>query len=185
MNPKTSRRLISLLFAAAQITSCAPTIVSNAEATITPGVLEATLHLPSCHDATFKIDGDAITLVAGFSAMETAPGSAAKITTQYFGNDTLADLNGDGEQDCAFILTQETGGSGRFYYLVAALRSGKGYQGTNGIFLGDRIDPLTISTTAGTITVNYADRKPDEPFTNQPSVNLTKHIKLVDGILSG
>ena len=93
--------------------------------------------------------------------MEAAPGSASKILTRYFGNEIRHDLNGDGREDVVFLLTQETGGSGVFYYAVAALDTEQGYVGSEGLLLGDRIAPQTTEIGTGNIViVTYADRAP-------------------------
>lgn len=132
---------------------------------------------------TFEVEGIMVSLVNGISEVEAAPGSAIKIVTKYFGNEAFGDLNGDGKEDVAFLITQDGGGSGTFYYIVAALKTETGYQGTNAIFLGDRIAPQTTQIENGLIVVNYADRKPDEPITAQPSVGVSKRIKVLDGKL--
>lgn len=124
----------------------------------------------SYKDATYKIDGINITLKNGKSE-QSIPDSASKIVTQYFGNEVVHDFNGDGRQDVAFILTQNTGGSGTFYYIVTALNTPDGYVGTHGLFLGDRIAPQTTNMGKGNvIVVNYADRKTGESFATAPSV---------------
>ncbi|MEI6304792.1 MAG: hypothetical protein WCP09_02110 [Candidatus Taylorbacteria bacterium] len=120
------------------------------------------------------IDGRLIALKNGLSSISIASGSASKITTQYFGNEVTHDFDGDGRLDTAFILTQNTGGSGTFYYVVAALNKVNGYIGSHGLLLGDRIAPQTTEmsqnkNTPNVIVVNYADRKPGESFTTQPS----------------
>ncbi len=134
-------------------------------------------------NATYKINGLPVTLVNGVSSVAVAPGSASMVTTQYFGNEVTHDFDGDGRQDTAFILTQNTGGSGVFYYVVVALNTARGYVGSDGLLLGDRISPQTTimsqnTTTPNVIIVNYADRKPGEPFTTKPSVGKSIWLKL-------
>lgn len=133
-------------------------------------------------NATYNIEGVAVTLTNGVSEKEAAPGSASKIITRYFGNEAMGDIDGDGAGDKAFLLTQQRGGSGMFYY-AAAVVSGKNYAGTNAIFLGDRIAPQSTQITNGEIVVNYAERKPGEPMTTQPSVGVTKYIQFINGKL--
>ncbi len=129
-------------------------------------------------DATYTIDGQAVTLVNGKAEVEAAPGSASKITTTYFGNEAVGDLNGDGLPDTAFLLSQNTGGSGTFYYAAVALKTSSGYQGTNAVLLGDRIAPQTTEIKNGEVVVNYADRNPGEPMTTQPSRGVSKYLKV-------
>lgn len=134
-------------------------------------------------NATYVIDGKSITLVDGLSEVEAAPGSASKVTTRYFGNELKYDLNNDGLEDVVFLLTQETGGSGTFFYAVAALDTPVGYVGSDGYLLGDRIAPQTINvsmnpTHKNVIVVNYADRNPGEPMTARPSLGKSAYLKL-------
>ncbi|MFA6536052.1 MAG: hypothetical protein WC250_03750 [Candidatus Paceibacterota bacterium] len=139
-------------------------------------------------NATYEIGNQKVTLVNGVAETESAPESATKTTTRYFGNEIRHDLNDDGQEDVAFLLTQETGGSGTFYYFVAALNTPNGYIGSQGFLLGDRIAPQSTVleegiTAVGTarknvIIVNYAIRKPDEPFTTSPSVGKSVWLKL-------
>lgn len=132
----------------------------------------------SFKDATYTIDGNSITLVNGLAQSEAAPGSASKLTTRYFGNEATGDLNGDGLDDVAFVLTQEGGGSGTFFYVVAALKTTSGWQGSDAVFLGDRIAPQTTQINNGTIVVNYAERKKGEPMTTAPSEGKSLVLKL-------
>lgn len=134
-------------------------------------------------DASYEVAGQVVTLVNGVSEVEAAPGSAATITTRYFGNEASGDLNGDGASDVGFVLTQSTGGSGTFYYAVAALRTNSGFAGTNAVLLGDRVAPQTTEIRDGVLIVNYVDRNPGEPMTAQPSVGVSKYLHVVDGRL--
>ncbi len=125
--------------------------------------------------ATFLIVGKEVILG------EVAPGS--NTITRYFGNELKTDLNDDGREDAVFLVTQETGGSGVFFYVVAALNTEKGYVGSDGFFLGDRVAPQTTELSKNprhknVIVVNYADRSPQEPFTTKPSVGKSAYLKL-------
>jgi hypothetical protein len=119
----------------------------------------------------FIIDNVPITLINGVSEIESAPGSASKIITKYFGNEVKADFNGDGVQDSAFLVTQTTGGSGTFYYLVTSL-------GGEAKLLGDRIAPQTTEWRNGMIVVNFAERKEGEPMTTAPSIGVSRSFKV-------
>lgn len=132
---------------------------------------------------SYSIEGQIVALKNGVAETEIAPGSASKSTTKYFGNEARGDFNGDGLQDVAFLLTQNNGGSGTFYYVVAALKTSTGYTGTNGILLGDRIAPQSTEFMNNEIVVNYADRNPGEPFTTAPSKGITKRLTIASGNL--
>ena len=139
-------------------------------------------------NATFTIDGATTTLVNGISQVPGAPGSASMITTKYFGNEATGDLNGDGLADTAFLITQDTGGSGLFYYAVVAIKTADGYKTTNAFLVGDRIAPQStyIPTNSQELQVNYAERKPGEPMSAQPSVGATLLLKVTPaGVLEG
>ena len=134
-------------------------------------------------DATYSVEGVSITLVNGTAATEITPGGASKITTTYFGNEARADFNSDGLEDIAFLLTQNSGGSGTFYYAVVALRNEFGYRGSNAILLGDRIAPQTTEARDGVLIVNYADRAEGEPMTVRPSYGKSLYLRVEDGAL--
>jgi hypothetical protein len=80
-------------------------------------------------------------------------------------------------------LSQNTGGSGTFFYAVGAIITDDGYVGTDGYLLGDRIAPQTINPSPNprhkdVVVVNYADRAPGEPMSAQPSVGKSAYLKL-------
>ena len=127
----------------------------------------------------YAIAGQTVRLVDGVAEMPAAPGSAATVVTRYYGNEVRGDLNGDGREDVAFLLTQQSGGSGTFFYAAAALDLPSGLVGSQGILIGDRIAPQTTELRPdGVIVVNYADRAPDESFATPPSVSKTILLKL-------
>ncbi len=120
--------------------------------------------------ASYYIEGKLVTLING----ESHDGG---MVTRYFGNEGKGDLNGDGLPDMAFILTQSGGGSGTFYYVVAALVDTRlTYLGTNAVLLGDRIAPQSTEIKNGQLIVNYATRYPNEPMTTPPSVGVSKYL---------
>jgi hypothetical protein len=134
-------------------------------------------------NATYVIDGQAVTLVNGKAEKEATPGSATKITTTIFGQPTSGDLNNDGEADAAIILVQDPGGSGTFYYAAAAINTANGAQGTNAVLLGDRIAPQNIEIKNGQVVANYVDRKPGESMTTTPSVGVSVYLTYDGSIL--
>ncbi len=129
-------------------------------------------------NASYIIEGQEIRLINGKAETEAAPGSVSKITTEYFGNEAIGDLNGDGQPDVAFIITQDGGGTGTFAYIVVALKAQDGYRGTNAVILGDRIAPQTTEIRGGLLIVNYATRRSDEPMVAEPSIGKTLRLKV-------
>ncbi len=128
-------------------------------------------------DATYEVDGEPVTLKNGLSEINIT-GSVSKIVTKYFGNEAIGDFNKDGIDDVAFLLIQNSGGSGTFYYVTVALGGKNGYTGINALFLGDRIAPQTTEFRNGEIIVNYAERYPSEPMTAFPSLGVSKYFKV-------
>lgn len=129
-------------------------------------------------DGTYVLDDMLVTLEDGVRETPVGGDASATITTRYFGNELYKDLNGDGREDVVFLVTQEEGGSGTFFYVVAALNTERGYIGSRGVLLGDRIAPQTTESGPGDqVIVNYADRAVDEPMTTSPSVGKT--IRLI------
>ena len=74
---------------------------------------------------------------------------------QYFGNEAHGDLNGDGLDDIAFIISRNDPDRGILYYLAGSLATENGHAGTNLLFLGDKVEPKSISIATGTIDVAY------------------------------
>lgn len=103
--------------------------------------------------------------------------------TKYFGNELRADLNADGREDVTFIITRSPGGSGTFYYAVAAVNTGAGYVGSDGYLLGDRIAPQSTNVSPNprhknVVVFNYTDRAPTEPMVTPPSIGKSVYLKL-------
>lgn len=128
-------------------------------------------------NGTYVVGDKEVKFTDGKSEVAIVPGSAAQTVTQYFGNEVRGDIDGDTDEDVAFLITENSGGSGTFFYLVAALSEDGGYRGTSAVLIGDRIAPQTSEYKDGLVIVNYAERKPDEPMTAQPSVGKSLHLK--------
>jgi heat shock protein HslJ len=129
-------------------------------------------------NATYLIDDTAVTLVDGVARKQLAVG-ASSVVTRYFGNELRKDLNDDGRDDVVFLLTQETGGSGTYFYVVAALNTENGYVGSHALLLGDRIAPQTTESGPGKqILVNYAERGVNEPMTAPPTMGKSRRLIL-------
>lgn len=124
-------------------------------------------------DATYKINWKYVTFVNWISKENS-------ITTKYFWNKVKWDFNNDGTEDIAFLITQDTWGSGIFYYVVTALLLNNGYEWTNAIFLWDRIAPQSSNYINDYIVINYADRKETESMNVKPSIWTSKYFKIIN-----
>jgi hypothetical protein len=127
------------------------------------GILSVTdgLKVYDPRDVSYLIEGNPSTVSGAYA---------------YFGNEARGDFNDDGRQDVAFVITGQPGGSGTFYYVVAALGAADGYVGTNAVLLGDRIAPQSTEFGGGVIIANYAERAAGQPFSTAPSVNVSKYF---------
>lgn len=182
--PSTASPTASPSATAASATVTATSAAPAASSSVTPAASpQGSAAAARYEDATYTVEGRPVALVNGLSEVPAAPGSASKVTTKIFGNMAVGDLNGDGQADVAVILTQSSGGSGTFYYLVAALKTANGYVGTNAVALGDRVAPQPTTIEGGVAIANYAERKPGEPMTATPSVSVSKRLRVVDGKL--
>lgn len=136
--------------------------------------------LTGAPNGTYLINGQQVTLVNGKANQASAPGSASRTVTSYFGNAATGDLNGDGLIDAAFLLTQDTGGSGLFYYVAVSLAttSPAKIQGTNAVYLEDRISPQSTEIVDGKVIVNFMDHGKDDAMAGTPTVATTKYFSV-------
>lgn len=129
-------------------------------------------------NSSFEIEGTNITLKDGRAEEEIYAGESSRVVTTYFGNESVGDMNSDSIPDSAFMVTQENGGSGVFYYAVIGIKTEDGYDFTNAFFIGDRIAPQNTAITDQKLHVFYAEREAGEPFTARPSVGVDKILVL-------
>lgn len=136
-------------------------------------------------NATYVIGQVPVSLVHGRTEQSLTPTSASKTVTAVWGVPAVGDLNNDGVDDAALLLVQNSGGSGTFYYVAAALqnKSLNQFVGTNAVLLGDRIAPQNISVQRGVVLVNYATRKAGQAMSVQPSVGVSKYFVVNKNVL--
>lgn len=132
----------------------------------------------------YTIEGQPVQLKDGVAETEAAPGPPSRVVTRYLGSEFHKDLNGDGHDDVALLLTQDRGGSGTFYYVVAALQTEDGWIGSHALLLGDRIAPRSITSGPGkSIVVSYAEHAGGEPMAVPPSRERSRQLILDDETL--
>jgi hypothetical protein len=120
-------------------------------------------------NAIYEINGEMIAVAGGANI-------GAGIKADSKSGIMHRDINGDGTEDAVFILTSSSGGSGTFYYLVAAVKDKIMFVGTNAVFLGDRVSVTGISWTNGMIEVKYKTRRPEDAMTDAPTVQQTDYF---------
>lgn len=134
-------------------------------------------------NTTYRIENRPFTLVDGHHESLAAPGSATKVSTAVWEPPVFGDLDGDGDEDAALLLTHDPGGSGTFYYVAAAVNADGRYLGTDTVLLGDRIAPADLEIHNQRIVVNFADRHPTAPMHTTPSRDRTVALMVQHGQL--
>lgn len=137
---------------------------------------------PDPSAATFTIDGERISLSSGKATIPLGNGGLEE-EISLTDHKAYGDINGDGKNDTAVLLTQAGGGSGVFVYAAAYVSGAIRYTGSNTVFIGDRIMPEDISVDNGVVIVTYLDRKPGEAFAAEPTVRTTKTFEYRNGKL--
>jgi hypothetical protein len=151
---------------------------SRSSSTTPPVKLQPVVAHPDPSNGTFVFEDGAMTLKNGSHSDDSGDTNLT---------DTIAygDVNKDGKNDTAALLMQTSSGTGTFFYLVAYVSGIVQYKGTNAIFIGDRIAPKSIAIDAnGVINVTYLDRKDGEPFTDDPTVSVTKQYVYAQGAIA-
>lgn len=135
-------------------------------------------------NSSFVIDEKKIRLKRGVSKIKLDKNSATKLITQYTGTNVVGDINGDGADDMAIILSQQSGGNEiRYYASVISSEKGK-YKSSNTVFIGDRINVYSIALNNGNIMMEYADLPKEDTTVFAPTVLLSKILKFESGVLS-
>jgi hypothetical protein len=129
-------------------------------------------------NAAYLVEGRQVRLAAGRAVTDIIPGAASRTTTELYGQPHFGDLDEDGRTDAAVILVRETGGSGTFFYVAATLDREDVCQGTNAVFLGDRIVPQEVAIHNGIVTVRYLERRMDQPMSAAPTLPVTRYMVL-------
>ena len=150
---------------------CCPTQEETRTYQLVDGELVATsdagLSLETLGNLTYQVeaapDGTA-PLVDGRYEVEAAPGSAAKVMIERTGYGAFGDLNGDGAEDAAIVLTTDSGGSGTFYELAAVVDQDGEYVNVATALLGDRVLINDLAIEDGVILVDMMVQGPDDPM---------------------
>ena len=141
---------------------------------------------PSAADplnATYTIEDRTLPLTDGLYNAAAAPGSATRVMAEVFGRPLFVDLDQDGDEDAVVVILYDSGGSGTFYYIAAAINQNGSYSGTPGYLLGDRIIAQAVEYSNGVLTAHYLDRRPGEPMSAQPTVRTELLLRLTGGKL--
>ncbi len=106
------------------------------------------------------------------------PGGASRPTVTFHPEVyAFGDLNGDGVDDAAVILIENSGGSGSFIYLAAVISEGGAPVNVATQFVSDREQVQAIIIEDGEITLNMVTHGPDDPMCC-PTQEVTKRYQL-------
>jgi hypothetical protein len=106
------------------------------------------------------------------------PGSATQLVITLSDHHAIGDLNGDGAEDAAVVLLSDPGGSGTFYDLAVLVSQNGSPRHVATEKLGDRIVVKSLAIRSGEIAIILLTRKPGEPMSAEPKVEVTKRFKL-------
>jgi heat shock protein HslJ len=106
------------------------------------------------------------------------PGGASRPTVTFHPEVyAFGDLNGDGVDDAAVILIENSGGSGSFIYLAAVINEDGTPVNVATAFVGDREQVQAVSIDGNEITVDMVSHGPDDPMCC-PTQEVTKRYRL-------
>ena len=127
----------------------------------------------SPQNAEYFIDGKKFHLENG-QVFQNIPNLTIRYFVSFFNDPVYGDLNSDGAEDSAVILSQEVEkGKGKFFYVSVALRdpTTKKFLGLNSILLGDRIFIEKFTLQNQSISIAYQiEKSPETLVTRKFSV---------------
>ena len=91
--------------------------------------------------------------------------------------------DGDGDEDALVWLARQSGGSGSFFYLAAAVGEHREFRGTNAAFVGDRIAPGALKVENGIAVAEFRDRGPGAAMASEPTIARVARYRLFSGVL--
>jgi hypothetical protein len=168
---------------AATATSLAPTPTGNTSEGILPtptpqakvSILEA---LPNAEYPIELASTGEAQLKDGLFEEKAAPGSATVTRIQLGKIQAVGDVNGDGFEDALVTLVVDPGGSGTFTYLALVLNQDGKPKPLAAVLLGDRVIVKSLALQYGNVEVTLLTRKPDEPMSAEPTVEVKRNYNL-------
>jgi hypothetical protein len=125
---------------------------------------------------------EAVTLQDGVYTGEPLVSGGASRPTVTLTQVAAGDLNGDGEEDAAVVLAEDSGGSGTFIYLAAVVTEAGTMTNTATILLGDRWQINSLTIIKGEISLDVLRPGANDPQCC-PSEHVIQHYILQDGQL--
>lgn len=115
-----------------------------------------TITSPLYENISYSIEGELVPLTDGSYVLVNENGTT---TITSYGTSSTFDSNADGTEDVHFFLTLQNNTSDKLFYLVTAFKQKTTYKGSNGVYMGENIEPLSITKQGSTIRVQYLERK--------------------------
>lgn len=147
--------------------------------TVVPTPTVAPLTVDALKNAEYTVEGPAsgkAKLVNGVYEEPVAK-SSAKVVVTFQNVTAMGDLEGNGTQDAAVVLTVQTGGSGTFYYLFAVLNDKGSAKPAASVLLGDRIKLTALAIQGTEVAVDMVTQGPKDPMT-KPTLAVTRKYRL-------
>ena len=151
-------------------------------AQVQPVAAESELTLEALQNAMYHgIYDEPVQLADGrYEGEPFVPGGASRPTVTFHPEVyAFGDLNGDGVDDAAVILIENSGGSGNFRYLAAVINEDGTLVNVATQFIGDREQVQAISIDGNEITVEMVAHGPDDAMCC-PTQETTKVYQLQD-----
>lgn len=121
-------------------------------------------------NAGYYIDGVLYTLING--ELEQPIEESSEVNKfKLLDFKATGDLNKDGLDDIAVVITNDAGGSGTFYYLAIFTSGNPVIENTYNI--GDRIKVEDLKFADNKFQVTYLDRDPEADMASEPSIEIT------------
>ncbi len=145
-------------------------------------------HTPTISDGTLAnlsypidvVSTGFVTLEQGVYAEPAAPDSASMTRIELSPWTATGDLDDNGTNDVAVVLTVETGGTGTFFYLAVIVNE-KGVPVAKATqYIGDRVIIETLSIDSGEITVGLKERAAGAPMTQNPDVKRIRIFRIME-----
>jgi len=121
-------------------------------------------------NAGYYIDGILYTLVNG-ELEQPIEESTSVNKFKLLEFKATGDLNKDGTDDVAVVITNDAGGTGTFYYLSIFTSGTPVVENTYNF--GERVEVKDLTFTDGKFQVTYLDRSPDQDMASEPSIEIT------------
>jgi heat shock protein HslJ len=169
-NPKQAALALGLLIAMLALSACGA--LPATPTPLPPPPTPTPTPLPELDVTTLKnaayagiYPDQAVELTDGvYEGEPFVEGGASRPTVTFIEPYAFGDLNGDGLDDAAVLLAENSGGSGSFVYLAAVVNEDGQPANVATELLGDRARVQSLTIADGTLTVDMVTHGPNDPM---------------------